>query len=103
VHLRVFVSILNITHMLAFSYTLHISICYELYSFYLFSIFLTILFIHDKCRVITLFNAHNLIRLKIDMFGIYDEYQSYIKHLKIFILFLSLFKYNHYYNHTQRS
>ena len=81
--------------MLAFSYTLHISICYELYSFYLFSIFLTILFIHDKCRVITLFNAHNLIRLKIDMFGIYDEYQSYIKHLKIFILFLSLFKYNH--------
>jgi len=26
--------------MLAFSYTLHISICYELYSFYLFSIFL---------------------------------------------------------------
>ena len=64
--------------------------------FIYFPFYKTILFIHDKCRVITLFNAHNLIRLKIVMFGIYDEYQSYIKHLKILILLLSLFKYNHY-------
>ena len=60
--------------------------------FIYFPFYKTILFIYDKCRVITLFNAHNLIRLKIVMFGIYDEYQSYIKHLKILILLLSLFK-----------
>jgi len=40
----------------------------------------------EKLRYLTL-----IIWLKIVMFGIYDEYQSYIKHLKIFILFLSLF------------
>ena len=97
VHLRVFVSILNIyTYACLFLYTSYINLLWIIFILFIFHFFLTILFIHDKCREITLFNAHILIRLKIVMFGIYDEYQSYIKHLKILILILSLFKYNHY-------